>query len=152
MIYRAEYADENFECFECDSDFEAINEATDLEKKHNHLLSIHEIDENYDEIRTVFKQEGETAVTEAIKELRVAGGTKSKMLAGCIAGIIRDTGQPPELLAVGAGAINQANKAVAIANGFLASSGIQLCVVPAFCNPDLKGKRCAMRLIVEFRR
>ena len=49
---------------------------------------------------------------EPIKELRVADRTNPNNLAGCIAGIVRDTEQPPTLLAVGAGAVNQANKAV----------------------------------------
>ena len=54
------------------------------------------------------------------------------------------------LPAVGAGAANQAIKAVAIARGYLAPSGIDLICVPAFVSVEIDGEeRTAMRLIVE---
>ncbi len=54
-IYKAEYADENMEVFSyCDNDKEALKEAENYEKEHGTLFNLFEVDENYDEIRTVF--------------------------------------------------------------------------------------------------
>jgi|GEM_PF-4799854 len=55
MIYKAEYADENFELFSyCADDDEVITEAIACEKDHGALWDIFEVDENYDVIRTVW--------------------------------------------------------------------------------------------------
>ena len=54
-LYRADYADEGFELIEfCDSDCEALKEAFSYEAKHGTLFNLFEVDENYDEVRTVF--------------------------------------------------------------------------------------------------
>ena len=69
--------------------------------------------------------------------------------AGAIAGVIREKGSV-EVQAVGAGASNQAVKAVAIARGYLAPSGIDLVCVPAFANVLIDSEeRTAIKLIVE---
>ena len=66
-----------------------------------------------------------------------------------MAGIIREKGNA-EIQVIGAGAINQALKAVAIARGFVAPSGIDLICVPAFTEVSIQGEtRTAMKLIVE---
>lgn len=54
-IYKAEYADENMEVFSyCDNDREAMEEAESYEEEHGTLFNLLELDENYNEIRTVF--------------------------------------------------------------------------------------------------
>ena len=63
--------------------------------------------------------------------LRVSTKSNPNSVAGALAGVLREKGTA-ELQAVGAGALNQAVKAVAIARGFVAPSGIDLVCVPAF--------------------
>lgn len=53
MIYRADFADDNFEIIRCDTDEDALREAWNLEQEHGQLFNLSEIDENYDEIRIV---------------------------------------------------------------------------------------------------
>ena len=63
--------------------------------------------------------------------LKVSSKSNPNLVAGALAGVI--TGQKEaELQAVGAGAVNQAVKAIAIARGFLAPSGMELICVPSF--------------------
>ena len=70
-------------------------------------------------------------------------------MAGAIAGVIRDSGSV-EVQAVGAGATNQAVKAIAIARGYLAPAGMDLVCVPTFGNIIINNEeRTAIRLIVE---
>ena len=58
-----------------------------------------------------------------------------------------------EMQAIGAGALNQAVKAVAIARGFVAPSGVDLVCVPAFAEVDVEGEnRTGMKLIIESRK
>ena len=55
-----------------------------------------------------------------------------------------------EIQAIGAGALNQAVKAIAIARGFVAPGGIDLVSVPAFTDIEIEGEeRTAIKLIVE---
>jgi stage V sporulation protein S len=55
-----------------------------------------------------------------------------------------------ELQAVGAGAVNQAVKAIAIARGYIAPNGINIIMIPAFVEIDIDGdERTAIRFIVE---
>ena len=81
--------------------------------------------------------------------LKVSAKSNPNAVAGALAGTIRETGRA-EIQAVGAGALNQAIKATAIARGFIAPSGIDLVVVPAFIEIELEGEeRTAIKLIVE---
>ncbi|MDQ7827067.1 MAG: stage V sporulation protein S [Candidatus Eremiobacteraeota bacterium] len=81
--------------------------------------------------------------------LKVASMSNSNSVAGALAGVIREKGSA-EMQAVGAGAINQAIKAIAIARGFVAPSGIDLVCIPAFKEIDINGEvRTAIRFIVE---
>ena len=78
-------------------------------------------------------------------------GTKSNpnSVAGALANIVREKGTV-EIQAVGAGAINQAIKAIAIARGFVAPSGKNLICTPAFSDISIDGEeRTAIKLIVE---
>ena len=81
--------------------------------------------------------------------LKVSAKSIPNSVAGAIAGVIREKGSV-EVQAVGAGASNQAVKAVAIARGYLAPSGIDLVCVPAFANVMIDSEeRTAIKLIVE---
>lgn len=81
--------------------------------------------------------------------LKVSSKSSPNSVAGAIAGVIRESGAV-EVQAVGAGAANQAIKAIAIARGYLAPSGIDLICVPAFISIAIDGEeRTAMKLIVE---
>lgn len=84
--------------------------------------------------------------------LKVSSKSNPNAIAGAIAGVVRERGLA-EVQAVGAGALNQAVKAVAIARGFLAPSGIDLICIPAFSEIKIDGEeRTAIKLIVEPRR
>ncbi|MNW28123.1 Stage V sporulation protein S [compost metagenome] len=84
--------------------------------------------------------------------LKVASSSNPNSVAGAIAGVIREQGRV-EVQAIGAGAVNQAVKAAAIVRGFLAPSGIDLIVIPAFQDVEIDGEgRTAIRLIMEPRR
>ncbi len=81
--------------------------------------------------------------------LKVSARSVPNSVAGAIAGVIREKGAV-EVQAVGAGASNQAVKAVAIARGYLAPSGIDLVCIPAFANVVIDDEeRTAIKLIVE---
>ena len=58
-----------------------------------------------------------------------------------------------EMQAIGAGALNQAVKAIAIARGFVAPSGVDLVCIPAFAEVEVEGEdRTGIKLIVESRK
>ena len=81
--------------------------------------------------------------------LKVSAKSIPNSVAGAIAGVIREKGSV-EVQAVGAGTSKQAVKAVAIARGYLAPSGIDLVCVPAFANVLIDSEeRTAIKLIVE---
>ena len=84
-----------------------------------------------------------------MEALIVSAQSKPKSVAGALAAVLRDRGSV-ELQAVGAGAVNQAVKAIAIARGFVAPNGIDLVSVPAFSEIDIEGEeRTAIKFIVE---
>ena len=81
--------------------------------------------------------------------LKVASHTSPGSLAGAIAGIIREEGKA-EIQSIGAGSLNQAIKAVAIARGYLAPSGLDLIIIPAFVDIEIDGEeRTAIKIIIE---
>lgn len=81
--------------------------------------------------------------------LKVATSSNPNSVAGALAGIIREHGHA-EIQAVGAGAINQAVKAIAIARGFVAPGGIDLVFIQAFTTVDINGEeRTAIKLIIQ---
>lgn len=83
--------------------------------------------------------------------LKVSAKSSPNSVAGALAGVLRESGNA-ELQAVGAGAINQAVKAVAIARGFVAPTGVDLVCIPAFTDIEIDGEdRTAIKLIVESR-
>ncbi|MBE0476740.1 MAG: stage V sporulation protein S [Coriobacteriia bacterium] len=81
--------------------------------------------------------------------LKVSSKSNPNSVAGALAGVIREQGAV-EIQTVGAGALNQAVKAIAIARGFIAPSGLELTCVPAFADIVINGEeRTAIRLLVE---
>jgi len=84
-----------------------------------------------------------------VEVLKVSTKSSPNSVAGALAGIIREQGSV-EVQTVGAGALNQAIKAVAIARGFVAPSGVELTVIPAFADILINGEeRTAIRLLIE---
>ncbi|NMA94520.1 MAG: stage V sporulation protein S [Clostridiales bacterium] len=81
--------------------------------------------------------------------LKVSAKSNPNSVAGALAGVLREHGSA-EMQAIGAGAINQAIKAVAIARGFVAPGGLDLICIPAFTDIQIDGEeRTAIRIIVE---
>jgi len=89
-------------------------------------------------------------VKEVVMEfLKVSSKSSPSSVSGAIAGMIKD-GVPVEIQSVGAGAVNQAVKAIAIARGFLSPVGIEIVCSPAFADIDIDGEiRTAIRFSVE---
>jgi stage V sporulation protein S len=83
--------------------------------------------------------------------LKVSSKSNPNSVAGALAGVLRESGEA-EMQVIGAGALNQAIKAIAIARGFVAPSGMDLICVPAFTDVMIDGEeRTAIKLTVESR-
>ena len=83
--------------------------------------------------------------------LKVSSKSSPSSVAGAMAGVVRQYGAV-EVQVVGAGALNQAIKAVAIARGYLAPSGIDVVCIPTFVDVEIDGQsRTALRLLIEDR-
>ena len=81
--------------------------------------------------------------------LKVSSKSNPNSVAGALAGVLREKGNA-EIQTIGAGALNQAIKAIAIARGFVAPSGMDLVCVPAFTDIDIDGdQKTAIKLIIE---
>ena len=84
-----------------------------------------------------------------METLKVSSKSNPRSVAGALANVFREKGNV-EIQAVGAGALNQAIKAVAIARGFMAPSGKNLVCIPAFADITIDGEeRTAIKLIIE---
>ncbi len=84
-----------------------------------------------------------------METIKVSAKSRSTAVAGAIAGVIREN-KHAEVQAIGAGAVNQAIKAVAIARGYLEQDGLDIFVVPTFAEVDINGEeRTAVKLRVE---
>ena len=84
-----------------------------------------------------------------METLKVSSKSNPNRVAGALANSFRSSGDV-EIQAVGAGAINQAIKAIAIARGFLAPSGKNIVCIPAFADISIEGEeRTAIKLIIE---
>ena len=81
--------------------------------------------------------------------LKVSASSNPKSVAGALAAVVREN-TSAEVQAVGAGAVNQSIKAIAIARGYVAPNGIDLVCIPAFSEIDIDGEeRTAIRFIVQ---
>ncbi len=86
-----------------------------------------------------------------VEVLKVSSRSNPNSVAGALAGVLRQCGAV-EIQVVGAGALNQAIKAVAIARGFVAPSNIDLVCIPTFADIEIDGEgRTAIRLAVQDR-
>ena len=86
-----------------------------------------------------------------VEVLKVSSKSNPNSVAGALAGVLRQYGAV-EVQVVGAGALNQAVKAIAIARGFVAPSNIDLVCIPTFADITIDGEgRTAIRLAVEDR-
>ena len=93
----------------------------------------------------------ETAPQRAVEVLKVSAQSRPNAVAGAIAGVIRDSSMA-EVQSVGAGATNQAIKAIAIARSYLRDEAIELICTPSFTDVVIAGEeRTAIRLLVERR-
>ena len=80
-----------------------------------------------------------------METLKVSSKSNPSSVAGALANVFREK-------AIGAGALNQAIKSIAIARGFVAPSGKNLVCIPAFTDIVIEGEeRTAIKLIVEAR-
>lgn len=83
--------------------------------------------------------------------LKVSAQSRPSAVAGAIAGVIREKGRA-EVQAIGAGAVNQAVKAIAIARGYLTPSGVDIICVPSFTDVIINDEeRTALKLVIESR-
>ena len=83
--------------------------------------------------------------------LKVSSKSKPSSVAGALANAFREK-RSVEVQAIGAGSLNQAVKAIAIARGYVAPTGKDLVCIPAFSDVLIEGEeRTAIKLIVETR-
>ena len=83
--------------------------------------------------------------------LKVSAKSSPNAVAGAIAGILREQGTVC-VQVIGAGALNQAVKAAAIARSFVEEDGIDAVCVPSFYDVEIAGEnRTAIRLTIEDR-
>lgn len=110
---------------------------------------INHIDQlNTDELKNIFNIEKELIIME---KLKVASTSNPSSVAGALANVIYNDGKV-EVQAIGAGAVNQTVKAIAIARGFVAPQGIDLICIPAFADALVEGEeKTAMNFIVTRR-
>lgn len=86
-----------------------------------------------------------------VEVLKVSATSQPVRVAGAIAGVVRTQGRV-EIQAIGAGAINQAVKAIAISRGYVAPGGLELVCIPSFIDIAIDGEeRTGIRLVVEVR-
>jgi stage V sporulation protein S len=72
---------------------------------------------------------------------RVAGGSQVKLVAGAISRSIRE-GNIPVIVAIGAGAVNQALKAICVSQGMIAPEGYSIVIKPGFRDEFIGGRKC----------
>ena len=81
--------------------------------------------------------------------IKVSANSRTSAVAGAIAGVIREHHRA-EVQAIGAGAVNQAIKALVLATGYLRNDGINVSCVPEFADVTIEDRvRTAIKLVVE---
>ncbi len=81
--------------------------------------------------------------------IKVSATSRTSAVAGAIAGVVREH-KRAEVQAIGAGAVNQAVKALVLATGYLRSDGINVVAVPEFVDVEIEDKvRTAIKIVVE---
>ena len=140
-----EYEDEEFDD---DSDDNGVEEAwaDDVYEEAPPVAAVEQVDvaEPYTE-----DEPDEDEANERSDVLKVSARSRPSAVAGAIAGVVRENGRA-EVQAIGAGATNQAVKAVAIARDYLRETEIEAVCLPAFIDVTIDNEdRTAIRLIVE---
>jgi stage V sporulation protein S len=83
--------------------------------------------------------------------IKVSANSRTSAVAGAIAGVVREN-KHAEVQAIGAGAVNQAVKALVLATGYLKEDGIQVVCIPEFADVTIDEKvRTAIKLVIETR-
>lgn len=83
--------------------------------------------------------------------IKVSANSRTSAVAGAIAGVVREH-KRAEVQAIGAGAVNQAIKALVLAVGYLKNDGLDVVCVPEFADVTIEDKvRTAIKLVVEVR-
>lgn len=83
--------------------------------------------------------------------IKVSANSRTSAVAGAIAGVVREN-KHAEVQAIGAGAVNQAIKALVLATGYLKEDGIQVVCIPEFADVTIDEKvRTAIKLVIETR-
>jgi len=81
--------------------------------------------------------------------IKVSANSRTSAVAGAIAGVVREH-KHADVQAIGAGAVNQAVKALVLATGYLEGDGIQVVCRPEFVDVEIDGKvRTAIKLVIE---
>jgi stage V sporulation protein S len=81
--------------------------------------------------------------------IKVSANSRTSAVAGAIAGVVREHHRA-EVQAIGAGAVNQAMKALVLATGYLRNDGIHVTCVPEFADVTIEDKvRTAIKLVIE---
>jgi len=81
--------------------------------------------------------------------IKVSGKSRTAAVAGAIAGVVREH-KRAEVQAIGASAINQAVKAMALAKSYLAEDGYTIVFIPEFVDVEIDQKvRTAIKFVVE---
>ena len=87
--------------------------------------------------------------TGRIDIIKVSATSRTSAVAGAIAGVMREH-QHADVQAIGASAVNQAVKALALARGYLAEDGYDIVCVPHFVDVEIDGKiRTAIKFTVD---
>ena len=85
-----------------------------------------------------------------MEAIKVSSKSAPQKVAGAISNMFREKMNTVEMQAIGAGALNQAVKAVAIARGFLAPTGINIVCIPSFSDISIDGEeRTAIKLTLK---
>ena len=85
----------------------------------------------------------------ALDIIKVSANSRTSAVAGAIAGVIREH-KHAEVQAIGAGAVNQAVKALVLATGYLKNDGIEIACVPQFVDVEIDEKvRTAIKLVID---
>jgi stage V sporulation protein S len=83
--------------------------------------------------------------------IKVSGRSRTSAVAGAIAGVFREH-KHVEVQAIGASAINQAVKAMALAKSYLAEDGFAIVFVPEFVDVEIDEKiRTAIKFVIDLR-
>lgn len=81
--------------------------------------------------------------------IKVSARSRTAAVAGAIAGVMREAHRA-EVQAIGAGAVNQALKAIVIAKGYLAEEGVDIICIPSFVEVAIDDQeRTAIRILIE---